>query len=995
MDLKLRDDNFERSGPRLMIKMLFLINGTTEPGILIREAGSIFREAGGCEAISIRYQANGSDPSLISSGFSEKFLGHDYAADLICNSFNTAGNTMQTCFCLNVLDGKKIPGGSYTEFGSFWTNSLKSLISSDYSVRDKELFRCFEEGYESMAVIPLKFGEEIKGIVHFCDKQQLKFNLDKVHFIEGLATCLGGALSNIASRQMLRENELKQKAIADQLNRIKEELETAQQIAKIGSWEFITKDKKFFCAKEFRRILEIDQVKEILIKEDLIPMVLPADLNLFLSRVKKAIQNKSQFAEEFRVIMSDGRIKWIVLTGDIVTNADTQIEKVRGIIQDITERKNSESALNHSHDLMRYVIEHSGGAVAVFDRNLNYIYISERYIKDFGLCDGNIIGMNHYEVFPNLPKRLKQAHKEALNGIVVRKEDDLYEVQEGRYEWMRWECRPWYEADGSIGGIIIYTESITERKKIEDALRHSENQLNFIFNNAPVIMILVNEKVEILKMNKFGLEATGVHSQKVTGLKVGDVLNCLNAIKDPKGCGFSENCPGCRLRNSVETSLVTGKEFYKVEAQIPALPQKGDHVRTFLVSTSFIADAPEKQVLITIDDITSRKEIEIELIKAKNTAEESDKLKSAFLANISHEIRTPMNAIMGFSELLLNPDLTIDKRKQFTTLISNGCRQLLHIITDVIDISLIDTGQVRIAISTFNINELLEDLYFIFKSTAEIKNISFYQKKSLIDADAVISTDREKLKHIFSNLLTNSFKFTQEGYVEYGYNIDGGNIEFFVKDSGIGINPELHKAIFDRFRQAETTETRNYSGSGLGLSISKGYVEVLGGKIWLESEPGDGTVFIFTLPFEIKPEHRSISVEHESGRIGREIILIAEDDEINYFLLKELVTKLNCYPLHAKNGVEAIHEFKSNPAIRLVLMDLKMPVMDGYEAVRIIKELSPDIPVIALSSYFSNDKGDEILKYGFNGSILKPVDRSVLEKVIQDNLKGRFLDSQK
>ena len=248
-------------------------------------------------------------------------------------------------------------------------------------------------------------------------------------------------------------------------------------------------------------------------------------------------------------------------------------------------------------------------------------------------------------------------------------------------------------------------------------------------------------------------------------------------------------------------------------------------------------------------DITERKQMEQNLMEAKEKAEESDRLKTAFLHNISHEIRTPMNAIIGFSEFLKDPDLPADKRTIFTDIIGNSGEQLLSIISDIVNIATLEAKQEKIRESTFNLNHLLKTLHTQFEQRAKLKNLSFELRCGFDDDDAVIQTDKTKFIQILSNLINNAIKFTKQGHIKFGYKKTDNYLEFQIEDTGIGIPQNMHDAIFNRFRQAESTVSDLYGGTGLGLSISKGYVELLGGKIWLSSQPNKGSVFYFTIPY--------------------------------------------------------------------------------------------------------------------------------------------------
>lgn len=396
----------------------------------------------------------------------------------------------------------------------------------------------------------------------------------------------------------------------------------------------------------------------------------------------------------------------------------------------------------------------------------------------------------------------------------------------------------------------------------------------------------------------------------------------------------------------------------------------------------------DKQYFLTVMiDITERKSAEKKLVAlnqdfqiAKEKAEESDQLKTAFLQNMSHEIRTPLNAINGFSELLGESDLTLEKRKSFVQIIQNSSSQLISIVTDILTISAIETRQERVAVNNVCINTLIIQLLAIFKQQTINRNISLYAKQPLNDKNSEIYTDKTKITQILSNLLSNAIKFTHEGFIEFGYSLKDNYLEFYVKDTGIGIKPEFHEKIFDRFRQAYASANKMYGGTGLGLSISKGFTEMLGGRIWVESEIDKGSTFYFTVPYNPVNKANGVITQNQSDSYKRTFI-VAEDEELNYAYIEILLKRYNLNIIHTKDGKETIDIFKKNPEIDLILMDIKMPLMHGDEAARIIKTLKPGVPIIAQSAYALET---ERAKYHslFDDYLLKPFTAIDLKQIL-------------
>lgn len=495
-----------------------------------------------------------------------------------------------------------------------------------------------------------------------------------------------------------------------------------------------------------------------------------------------------------------------------------------------------------------------------------------------------------------------------------------------------------------------------ESRKLLKAIEHS-----------PVHIIMMNVNHEIEYVNKRFTETTGY------------------ALEDLKGKDswrfVLENLPEKYFSDLQRKNI----HPYNWHGEIQSRKKDGtSYWESVSISPLMNEENQVTHYIIVKEDISPRKRIIQELINARNKAERSDKLKDAFLQNLSHEIRTPLNAIVGFSSLLEEASGLPDELKEYTSIILSSSNQLLSIVNDILTISRIQTGQEIISTSEVYVNSILDDMYMIFKSQAVQNNIEYSVVKGNDDRDFNILIDETKLVQILTNLLNNAFKYTHEGSITCGYAIKGDRIEFFVKDTGIGISTENQKIIFDRFRQAEISFNRNYGGTGLGLSISKSFAEMLGGRLWVESRQGEGSTFYLSLPCRSETGMEAQMPPEETRFPKKEItILVAEDEKHNFRLIQAYLNDACIKLIHATNGLEAVNISRTTSQIDLILMDIKMPEMDGISAMLEIRK-SLDVPIIAQTAYALEHEKQQLLKIGFSDYISKPIKREELvEKVFK------------
>jgi CheY-like chemotaxis protein len=379
---------------------------------------------------------------------------------------------------------------------------------------------------------------------------------------------------------------------------------------------------------------------------------------------------------------------------------------------------------------------------------------------------------------------------------------------------------------------------------------------------------------------------------------------------------------------------------------------------------------------------------------AKDKAEESDRLKSAFLMNLSHEIRTPLNGIMGFSQILQEREFPFEKQKEFLNIIHEKADQLLHILNDILDLSKIEAEQMNIRQEDFYLNDMFHELYdqHLMELEKKEKNaISLSYYCGLDREKSRLYSDHERFRQILSNLLSNAVKFTGEGSISFGYDItDQDTLFFYVRDTGIGIPDQKREEIFEPFRQADDSTNRAYEGTGLGLSLAKGLVELLGGKMWMESEKGKGTSFYFTIQHskhKYQPAETERPEEGEAYMWPGQQIMIVEDDPVSLEFMQEIFSETEAKLITAQTGEEALRRYRDNPDITIILMDIRLPDMSGLEVVKQIRKQNSHIPIIAQTAYTMDNDARKCKEAGCNDYLTKPIDIQAMLSVINKHLK--------
>jgi len=670
-------------------------------------------------------------------------------------------------------------------------------------------------------------------------------------------------------------------------------------------------------------------------------------------------------------VRKDGSLVWLSTSGNPILDKNGVLLGYRGADTDITERKKVEEALKESEFFFKESQKAAFIGSYKTDFPLEKWESSEVLDKIFGIdkdFDRSVPGwidivhpddremMNSYLEEEVIAKR-KPFNKEYR---IIRKND-------GQVRWVLGLGTLSFDDKGNLLSLIGTIQDITERKLFEYEIR---KLIRAVEATSEVVFVTDIEGV-FTYVNPSFTEVYGHQADEVIGKVTPRIL---------KSGQMDE-----ALYESFWQDLLNIRE---VKWELINKTKDGRSIHIEASSNAIMNEAGEIIGFVAIQkDISKRKQIEEELVYAKERAEESDRLKTAFLANMSHEIRTPMNGILGFAALLQEPALTSNKLQHYVQTIQVSGKRMLNTINSIVDVSKIESGLIDLNFSEANLNERMEFVHRFFKREADNKGLKFSFKNGLPSKDAVIKTDHEKVYGILTNLINNAIRFTSDGSIKFGYKLKEAYLEFFVKDTGTGIPQSQTEIIFERFRQGSESISRGYDGTGLGLSICNSYVEMLGGKIWVESEEGQGSVFYFTVPYKAPSEKKRekadlVHTEHKDVQIKNLKILIVEDDEVSYFLLANGLKKISKELLHAKTGVEAIEACKNNPDIDLILMDLRMPVLNGYEASRQIRQFNKEVVIIAQTAFALVGDREEAIESGCDDYISKPIDKAELIELI-------------
>jgi PAS domain S-box-containing protein len=544
------------------------------------------------------------------------------------------------------------------------------------------------------------------------------------------------------------------------------------------------------------------------------------------------------------------------------------------------------------------------------------------------------------------------------------------------------EKRIWYSDEeafaSTIASIVSQTLADNNRKLMEEALRLSEEKYrnDFMFQRSilesptDIIIFALDQNYCYTAFTKFHKETI----KKIWGADIRIGMSILDVISNPDDRQ--------KAKANFDKAL-RGEYFVLVE-------EYGDVNLHRTIYEDFYSSIKNSDdvivgVSVFVIDITERKLSEEVIKEALLKAEAGSRLKTAFMNNISHEIRTPLNGILGFTALITDPEISVEEKEQFHSLIKTSSSRLLSTVINYMDISLMASGTMDVKCKSIDLHKILRQLYDQFWPLCSSKNLELHLEIPGRTADLPLFTDAELLQKIISHLLDNAVKFTIQGEIRFGYFAHPGVFEFYVKDTGVGISPESQSLIFESFVQEELTFNKGHEGSGLGLSIAQGLVKLLGGEMRVDSAKRSGSTFFFTLPHDqINNEVLIPKTKISDARvIGNPVVLVAEDYEPNLQFIRAIFKRYPITLLSAANGLEAVVQCHEHPEISLVLMDIKMPVMDGLEATREIRSFMKGVPIIATTAYGMTGDEKKALEAGCDDYIPKPFEKKVLLDKLQ------------
>ncbi len=753
---------------------------------------------------------------------------------------------------------------------------------------------------------------------------------------------------------------------------------------------------------------ELGWSKEELLSKPWLHFVHPDDREKTESVRSSIIDGKEVYMFENRYICKDGTVKW--LSWNSYPYREEEI--MFGVARDVTQSKIAADELKKREALLNQIFDVLPIGLWFADKDGKLLRGNPAGVKIWGAEP--TVSPQDYGVFK--ARRLPSGEEISADDWALAKtiktgveiKDEMLEIEafDGKRRVILNYTAPIIDNDGAIQGAIVMNNDITDRKRDEDIhqILYEITKYSIVAKSLEELLVVVRSELsKILETKNFFVALYNKERNVLRKVFFEDEKDDFTEWDADKSLSGYVVKTGKSILLNREQVLEFARESRVSFLGTPSecwlgvpLKTESEVVGVIVVQSYSDPDAYDSRNARMIEIIAHELSIVLErtnmirnLIVAKERAEESDRLKSAFLANMSHEIRTPMNGIMGFLQLLNDIELSGDDRQYYFDIINKSGERLLNTINDIIEISKIESGQLPVHKSKINLEEIFRYQFEFFRKQTGEKGLKLEVNEQVKGDDSIIISDQHIIDGILTNLIKNAVKFTEKGYIEFGNRIQDNRLLFYVKDTGPGISPDRINAIFERFVQADLDYTRPHEGSGLGLSIVKAYISLLEGDIWVESQVGEGSTFWFSIPYT-PAVFEAIEVEKRSSGADPDginpVVMVAEDDLISYKYLETILKKEKLTVIHAKNGEETVLFMEQNPEISIILMDLRMPVMDGLEATKRIREFNKSVIIVAQTINALPIDRKISLDAGCNDYLSKPISEEVLISVLRKYL---------